>query len=361
MTIAALPILPGRLGTPNMQLRDDPRADPRMIAAMAALGLDVAGPPAPIDANAPLEQLRAFAAEAEAGFGGAFDALITALPPVRGVTSTTQVIRGVDGNSIKLFIHHPTAARGPMPGMLHIHGGGMVIGAAADAQYVRWRDELAASGMVAIGVEFRNGAGKLGSHPFPAGLNDCTSALQWVTDNKARLGISSLIVSGESGGGNLTLATTLKAKRDGRIDQIDGVYAQCPYICGMYARKPRELMSLHENDDYFIGCALMAMLAKVYDPTGANATNPLAWPYHATPADLRGLPPHVISVNQLDPLRDEGLVYFRKLLDAGVSAVSRTVNGTCHAGDCIFRGAMPEVYAATIRDIKGFAGTLVGS
>lgn len=358
MTSAALPMLPGRLGKPDMQLRDDPRADPRMLAAMASLGLDVAGPPPPIDATAPLEHLREFAAEAEAGFGAAFAALITSLPPVKGVSSTTEVIRGVDGNPITLFIHRPATARGPVPGMLHLHGGGMVIGAAADAQYVRWRDELAAVGMVVVGVEFRNGAGKLGSHPFPAGLNDCSSALQWVTDNKARLGISKLIVSGESGGGNLTLATTLKAKRDGRIDQIDGVYAQCPYICGAYAQKPRELMSLHENDDYFIGCTLMSLLVRVYDPTGANATNPLAWPLHATDADLRGLPPHVVSVNQLDPLRDEGLAYFRKLLDAGVSAVSRTVNGTCHAGDCIFRGAMPEVYAATIRDIKGFADSL---
>ena len=60
-------------------------------------------------------------------------------------------------------------------------------------------------------------------------------------------------------------------------------------------------------------------------------------------------------VNELDPLRDEGLAYYRKLLKAGVSAVSRTVNGTCHAGDVLFRGAMPDVYAATIRDIKGFA------
>jgi acetyl esterase/lipase len=344
-----------------MQLRDDPRADPRMIAAMAALGLDVAAPPPPVDASAPLEQLHAFAAEAEAGFGGAFESLITALPPVKGVSSSTETVRGVDGNTIKLFIHRPQSARVPLPGMLHLHGGGMVIGAAADAQYIRWRDELAAAGMVVVGVEFRNAAGKLGSYPFPAGLNDCASALQWVTDNKTRLGISKLIVSGESGGGNLTLATTLKAKADGRIGQIDGVYAQCPYIYGAYAHKPRELMSLQENDDYFIGCALMAILVKAYDPTGANAANPLAWPYHATATDLRGLPPHVISVNQLDPLRDEGLRYYRKLLDAGVSAVSRTVNGTCHAGDCIFRGAMPEVYAATIRDIKGFAESLGGS
>ena len=71
-------------------------------------------------------------------------------------------------------------------------------------------------------------------------------------------------------------------------------------------------------------------------------------------ADLEGLPPHVISVNQLDPLRDEGLAYHRALLDAGVSSVSRTVNGTCHAGDVLFRAALPDVYAATVRDLKGF-------
>ena len=100
------------------------------------------------------------------------------------------------------------------------------------------------------------------------------------------------------------------------------------------------------------------MYARVYDPTGENATNPLAWPYHASLADLEGLPPHVISVNELDPLRDEGLLYFRKLLHAGVSAHSRTVNGTCHAGDYLFRGAMPDVYLATIWDIEGFASSL---
>jgi acetyl esterase len=102
----------------------------------------------------------------------------------------------------------------------------------------------------------------------------------------------------------------------------------------------------------------MGALAKMYDLSGENAQNPLAWPMHVTADDLSGLPPHVISMNQLDPLSDEGLAYFRSLVDAGVSATSRTVNGTCHEGDCLFEAAMPDVFNATIRDIKAFADSL---
>jgi acetyl esterase len=356
--ITGSPILPGQLGTPGMVLNDDPRADPRMIAALAPFGIGGPAPELPFDSAAPLEMLLQYCGMAEEGFGGLGGALVATSAPVVGVTSSVEVIRGVDGNDITLFVHRPTDASGPLPGMLHIHGGGMVILEGAGAGYARWRDELAATGMVVVGVEFRNGGGKLGPHPFPAGLNDCSSALQWITDNKARLGLSKVIVSGESGGGNLSIATTLKAKQDGKIGQIDGVYAQCPYISGLYGTKSPDLPSLYENDGYLLECQQMAIMVKVYDPTEQNLKNPLAWPYHATVEDLQGLPPHVISVNQLDPLRDEGLAYFRKLLDAGVAVTSRTVNGTCHAGDCIFLDAMPDVYLGTIRDIKGFADSL---
>jgi acetyl esterase len=352
------PVLPGRLGTPNMQLKDDPRADPRMLAAMAPFALDQTPPPAGIDAASSIEELRAYVDLAEAGYGDIFEALVADVPPITNVDKSIEIIKGVDGNDITLFIHRPQGTLGPVPGILHIHGGGMALAEAAGPNYDRWRDELAAVGLVVVGVEFRNAAGKLGPHPFPAGLNDCTSALQWMADNKSRLGASHIVVSGESGGGNLTLATTLKAKRDGRLDQIAGVYAQCPYIFGRYGDRDPALTSLYENDEYFLACSMMGGLAKTYDPGGENATNPLAWPFHAATDDLVGMPPHVISVNQLDPLRDEGLAFYRKLLAAGVSAVSRTVNGTCHAGDCLFRQAMPDVYLATIRDIKGFAESL---
>jgi acetyl esterase len=341
-----------------MTLRDDPRADPRMIAAMEPFELAEPPAPVPVNADSSIEELLDFVSAAEEGYEALFAALDAELPAVAGVDRTVEVIDGLDGNDITLYLHRPTGASDGMPGVLHLHGGGMVLLEAAGPGFVRWRDELAVSGLVVVGVEFRNGGGKHGPHPFPAGLNDCAAALRWVVDNKARLGITSLILSGESGGGNLSLATALRAKREGLIDQINGVYAQCPYISNAWAAPEPELASLVENDGYFLEVAMMGALAKVYDPSGEHATDPLAWPLHAGVEDLAGLPPHVISVNQLDPLRDEGLAYARKLLDAGVPVISRTVNGTCHAGDVIFAAAMPDVHLATIRDIKGFADSV---
>jgi acetyl esterase/lipase len=329
-----------------------------MIAAMEPFGLSERAAPAPVDALSPIEDLLEYVAEAEQGFEALFGAVAAGMPDVEGVERSVEVIKGLDGNDVTVYIHRPVDRPDALPGVLHLHGGGMVMLEAAGATYGYLRDELAAAGLVVVGVEFRNGGGKHGPHPFPAGLNDCAAALRWVVDHKASLGIDKLIVAGESGGGNLTLATTLRAKRDGLLDHLHGAYAMCPYISNTWASPDGEIASLFENDGYFLDVSMMGALAKVYDPSGDHASDPLAWPLCAGAGDLAGLPPHVISVNQLDPLRDEGLAYARKLLDAGVSVVSRTVNGTCHAGDLIFGAAMPDVFAATIRDIKGFADSL---
>lgn len=329
-----------------------------MVAALALFGLDLAPAPPPVTAGSSLQEKLAYIKEAEIGFEGLFAAFFTDLPPIDNVERRTEVIKGVDGNDIILYIHKPKDVSGPLPCVYHIHGGGMVILEAAGPAYKRWRDELSSLGMAVVGVEFRNGGGKLGNHPFPAGLNDCMSGLQWTFKNKPALGISKIVVAGESGGGNLTLALALKAKKDGKINQIDGAYAMCPCISNAWVHKIKELPSLYENEDLFLNCSMMGVLASVYDPEHKNDTNPLCWPYTAKSEDLQGLPAHVISVNQLDPLRDEGLKYYQMLLAAGVSVYSRTVNGTCHAGDLIFRKALPEVSAATIRDIKGFVDSL---
>ena len=98
-----------------------------------------------------------------------------------------------------------------------------------------------------------------------------------------------------------------------------------------------------------------------YEPTDKISALFIYEDYEATDeccADLEGLPPHVISVNELDPLRDEGLAYYRKLVRAGVPTSSRTVNGTCHAGDVLFVNVMPEVFQASLDSLRSFAYSL---
>jgi acetyl esterase/lipase len=285
------------------------------------------------------------------------DILAKDLPVVEGVTTTTAAITGADGNDIILYVSRPGGADGPLPAVVHLHGGGMATNSATDTAYVRIREYLAATGIVVIGVEFRNSGGRLGPHPYPAGLNDCAAATRWVAANRGELGITNLVVCGESGGGNLTLTVAHKAKREGWLHEIAGFYAQCPYISNRWLDDRGDLPSLEENDGYVFSRQALALLGSVYDPMNTHAEDATCWASMATDEELAGLPPHVISVNEVDPLRDEGLQYYRRLVRAGVPAVGRIVAGTCHGGDLMCGGAMPEVFEASLRDVSGFANS----
>src|SRR5882757_172122 len=227
----------GRLADPDCTLGTDPRSDPRMVAAFTQLGIDGHPPTVPMTIDSPLEDKRAFAAMNEEVVGAVLNALGEAVPAAEGVTTTTTTITGEDGNDITLYISRPDIA-GPLPGLVHLHGGGMAIGSATDVVYARGREFLAGTGLVVVGVEFRNSAGKLGPHPYPAGLNDCAAGVRWTYANRSDLCVSHLIVGGESGGGNLTLTVAHKAKREGWIHEIAGFYAQCPYISNRWHEPP---------------------------------------------------------------------------------------------------------------------------
>jgi acetyl esterase len=350
----------GESPAPVMSPATDGRTGPRLRATLAAFGLDnlVAGPP--VDRFGPVTQVHAVLDEAHA----ANEMLIGVLPigdpygTRERVTRRDVVISGPDGNEIKLHVHTPNAVTKPLPAVVYLHGGGMTIISADNRATSAWCYELAGRGTVAVGVDFRN-AHVGGPNPFPAGLDDCVAAVRWLDANREDLGISHLILEGESGGANLVLAVALVANREGWGDRIAGVYAVAPYISGAYGwpaeRKLAELPSLVELDGYFMTCAQMALYVDSYDPTGRNAQNPLAWPYFASRQDLAGLPPHVITVDELDPLRDEGVAYFRMLQDAGVRVVGRVNLGLTHAAGQIFRDGASDHFDAAVGDIYRFA------
>jgi acetyl esterase len=185
------------------------------------------------------------------------------------------------------------------------------------------------------------------------GLNDCVSGLKWVHANADALGIdpARIIVAGESGGGNLTLATGMKLKQDGDLGLIQGLYALCPFIAGQWPLPQNPSSVENEGILLFFQDNRSTM---AYGIDAFTQRNPLAWPGLAHPDDVRGLPPVVISVNECDPLRDEGIGFYRLLLHSGVAARCRQVMGTVHGME-ILPVICPDISRDTAASIADFA------
>lgn len=336
-------------------INKDPRLDPRIKAVMGAM------PPMAVeDVGSREELLEMFNASELLARREKMEAMFEMLDneqlaPSAGLDiSTHEFVSSPDGNTIKVQFIRPQGEE-TLPCVYYIHGGGMQLMSCFLGMYRAWGKIIAAQGVAVAMVDFRNcllpsSAPEVA--PFPAGLNDCVSGVKWLAGQAATLNIdpARIIVAGESGGGNLTLSTGMQLKRDGDLGLVSGLYALCPYIAGEWpqAKFPSSiennglLLDLHNNHGRM-----------AYGIDAFDQRNPLAWPSFATEADVEGLVPTVISVNECDPLRDEGIEFYRLLLRAGVSAQCRQVMGTVH-GTEIFAIACPEISRETAASIARF-------
>ena len=334
----------------------DPRLDPRIKAILSAVPQVARGD---VDSReALLAEANSDAAREEAELFQSFMDLCEteeAAPSAGLLVYTEKVVSAPDGNTINLQVIRPDSDE-TLACVYYIHGGGMASMSCYDGMYCSWGRLIAAHGVAVVMVDFRNSVVASSVPevaPFPAGLNDCVSGLRWVIANAAQLKVdpARVVVAGESGGGNLTLATGLKLKRDGDLGLVKGLYALCPYIAGQWPlpENPSSvdnngiLLDLHNNRG-----------AMGYGIDAFNEHNPLAWPSFATIDDVAGFPPTVINVNECDPLRDEGINFYRLLLQAGIPARCRQMMGTMH-GNEIFLIACPDISRDTARDIAAFS------
>jgi len=335
----------------------DPRIDPRIKAMFGAMPQA----PTPKDVASRDELLAEENSEAGKARAAMQKAMIDAIDTEEVAPSAGLVIRterfqsAPDGNWINIQFIRPDNAE-TLPCVYYIHGGGMTVMSCFDGMYRAWGKIIAAEGVAVAMVDFRNALRASSAPevaPFPAGLNDCVSGLKWVRANAAKLNIdpARIVIAGESGGGNLTLATGLKLKQDGALGLIKGLYALCPYIAGKWP-SPESPSSTENNGivlDLHSNHGAMA-----YGIEELHAGNPLAWPGFATAKDVEGLPPTVISVNECDPLRDEGINFYRLLIAGGVPARCRQVMGTVH-GTEIFAICCPDISRDTASNIANFA------
>ncbi len=339
------------------KIADDPRIDPRIKAVFGAF------PDMPSQGDvASREELLAeeatdaarLAAEGRDLFFATMDDERVA--PSAGLSiSTASLVSSPDGNEVPVQIIRPEGEE-PLPCVYYIHGGGMQWLSCFNGMYRAWGRIMAAQGVAVVMVDFRNALRASTAPevaPYPAGLNDCISGLKWVHAHADTLGIdpTRIVVAGESGGGNLALATGMKLKRDGDLALIKGIYALCPYIAGQWplADSPSSvenngiLLDLHNNR------AAMGYGFQAYE-----ARDPLAWPAFATDEDVQGLPATVISVDECDPLRDEGVNFYRLLMRNGVRARCVQLMGAIHATE-ILTVFCPDISREAARSIADFA------
>lgn len=206
------------------------------------------------------------------------------------------------------------APGGPVATLVYLHGGGWVTG---DLEYsdALCRHLAADVGCTVLSVDYRLAP----EHPFPAPLDDAWAALCWAADELA--GDGPLVVAGDSAGGALAAACALRA----RDEAGPALAAQLLVYPVLDADLDR---ASYHGEVAGMGRAEMAWFWNHYLPDVPARTDPRACPLRAD--TLADLPPTVLVVADLDPLRDEELAYADALSRAGVPVRLHHLPGLVH-------------------------------
>ena len=224
---------------------------------------------------------------------------------------------------IRIYRGQTTAAGAP--GLLFIHGGGMILGDLDHDDAVARKLTLEL-GAVTVSVDYRLAP----EFPFPAGLEDCYATLRWMADSAADLGFDPqrLVIYGGSAGGALALATTLLARDRG----FSGIrFVMAPYPMLDYRN---ETPSSYEVID--VGVWDRALNIEAWQHyLGPNPVDVSPYASLALAKDLSNLPPLFIDTGDIDLFRDEIITFVQRLMQAGVVVEFHLYPGSFHASEII--------------------------
>lgn len=245
-----------------------------------------------------------------------------------------QLIPGPNGD-IPIRIYTPKEQDELYSSIVAYHGGGWAIGNIEEYDGV-FRQLSNVTGCKVISVEYRLAP----EHPFPMGIEDCYTALQWVFDNNEQLQIDKnrIAVAGDSAGGNLSAGVTLMAK-DRKGPKIWKQVLIYPATDALRSIEDSPYGSIHENKNApILTSSLTKSFWDFYLSNEEDANNPYCSPIKAE--DLSNLPPAYIVTAELDPVRDEGELYGTLLQESDVPVRVKRLDGFTH-GFIVF--PLPEV------------------
>jgi acetyl esterase len=268
------------------------------------------------------------------------------------VRTTDVPYRGSGNRAHLLDVYRPAGSSAtPRPAVLYVHGGSFRI--LSKESHFMMATEFAKAGYVVFNMNYRLAP----RHPYPAALEDVAEAWRWVVENAARWGAdpARLIVSGESAGGNLTVALAIMATYERpepyarRVYSLGVVPKAIVPLCGIlqvtrHSRGRKRLSALIQDridaaGEYYLGADHTA-----HAPERALA-DPILILESAPP--VRPFPPTFASAGTRDPIHVDTL-RLQRVLDAwGVACDARLYRGEPHAFQALtFRRSVREQWRA---------------
>jgi triacylglycerol lipase len=248
-------------------------------------------------------------------------------PPFEAPGVTVEE-RHVPGSAVApdigLRIYRPSAPA-PTGCIYHIHGGGYVMGSAAEAEFV-YRPLAGTLGCVVVSVDYRLAP----EAPYPAAIEDCYAGLAWVFANAEELGVNRerIGVMGESAGGGLAAALALMT-RDRGEHALAFQHLTYPMLDDRTVTRPP-----HPTAGQFVWTRdsnRFGWTALLGHEPGGDDVSPYAAAARA--ADLAGLPPTYLMTGALDLFVEEDIDYARRLVAAGVPTEFHLYPGGFHGFD----------------------------
>jgi len=226
----------------------------------------------------------------------------------------------------------------PLPVYIHFHGGGFLFGTLASEDAISARIAINARVCV-VNVNYRHTP----EHKYPVAWNDAEDAFAWVHDNISLLwgDPTRVLVGGISAGACLTASLALR-KHLGLVLQeyppIAGLVLMVPSLVHMDCYGPQLAQIASLNVSSFESCKDAPILSRdtcrmFMDLLGVTSPDPINLqmnPGNASAEHVKGLPPTVFGIAGLDPLRDEGLLFAKKLAEAGVPTDINVFKGLPH-------------------------------
>jgi acetyl esterase/lipase len=254
-----------------------------------------------------------------------------------------------EGHGVRAILLRPEGMTGTVPALLHIHGGAYIIGV-PEMSVPELTETAHQLGIVILSVDYRLAP----EHPFPAGLEDCYSALAYLHENAAALGIDStrIAVMGESAGGGLAASLALLA-RDRGVYPLAFQLLDAPMMDDRTCVRPHNPVTgefiFTPADNHFGWSCLLGT-----EPGGPDVS-PYAAAARAT--QLEGLPPALIATGALDLFLEENVDYAMRLNAAGVAAELHVYPGCPHgyviaSQAAVSKRALADKRAALHRALK---------